>query len=122
MVIDYRQHGTARRRPATKESRSSRRRLRTLREQVRYNLDAVQQHVVGTSRISRDDLIVLLKLRAVAPSRCTTDRSRDASADNDMQWIQRKCGMEPVSIGGVKFFDAADTVRTLGLFASGKIG
>lgn len=104
-------------------SASTKRRLNVIRRQVKWNLDTIEREYVLVSMIARDDLITLLRLEAIAPSRCRTEKERRAAADNDLQMlIAKEIVQRPKRVNGKYRFEVEPLLHDLRLFADGKIG
>ena len=68
-------------------------------------------------------LITLLRLEAIAPSRCRTEKERRAAADNDLQMlIAKEIVQRPKRVNGKYRFEVEPLLHDLRLFADGKIG
>ena len=106
-----------------KSSASTKRRLNVIRRQVKWNLDVIEREYVLVSMIAREDLIRLLRLEAIAPSRCTTAKARAEAADNDVQMlIAKEVIQRPKRVNGKYRFEVEPLLHYLRLFAEGKIG
>lgn len=106
-----------------RSSASTKRRLNVIRRQVRWHLEAIEREYVTVSMIARDDLIQLLRLEAIAPSRCKTAKERHAAADNDVQMlVAKEIIQRPKRVNGKYRFDVPSLLHDLKLFADGKIG
>lgn len=104
-------------------SASTKRRMNLIRRQVKWNLDVIEREYVLVSMIARDDLIRLLRLEAIAPSRCTTAAARAEAADNDVQMLVAKEVIQrPKRVNGKYRFEVEPLLHDLRLFAEGKIG
>lgn len=104
-------------------SASTKRRMNLIRRQVKWNLDVIEREYVLVSMIARDDLIRLLRLEAIAPSRCTTAKARAEAADNDVQMmIAKEVIQRPKRVNGKYRFEVEPLLHDLRLFAEGKIG
>lgn len=104
-------------------SASTKRRMNLIRRQVKWNLDVIEREYVLVSMIARDDLIRLLRLEAIAPSRCTTAKARAEAADNDVQMlIAKEVIQRPKRVNGKYRFEVEPLLHDLKLFAEGKIG
>ena len=104
-------------------SASTKRRMNLIRRQVKWNLDVIEREYVLVSMIARDDLIRLLRLEAIAPSRCTTAKARAEAADNDVQMLIAKDVIQrPKRVNGKYRFEVEPLLHDLHLFAEGKIG
>ena len=104
-------------------SASTKRRMNVIRRQVKWNLDTIEREYVLVSMIARDDLIALLRLEAIAPSRCRTEKERRAAADNDLQMlIAKEIVQRPKRVNGKYRFEVEPLLHDLRLFADGKIG
>lgn len=104
-------------------SASTKRRMNLIRRQVKWNLDVIEREYVLVSMIARDDLIRLLRLEAIAPSRCTTVKARAEAADNDVQMlIAKEVIQRPKRVNGKYRFEVEPLLHDLRLFAEGKIG
>lgn len=104
-------------------SASTKRRMNMIRRQVKWNLDVIEREYVLVSMIARDDLIRLLRLEAIAPSRCTTAKARAEAADNDVQMlIAKEVIQRPKRVNGKYRFEVEPLLHDLRLFAEGKIG
>lgn len=104
-------------------SASTKRRMNLIRRQVKWNLDVIEREYVLVSMIARDDLIRLLRLEAIAPSRCTTAKAREEAADNDVQMlIAKEVIQRPKRVNGKYRFEVEPLLHDLRLFAEGKIG
>lgn len=104
-------------------SASTKRRMNLIRRQVKWNLDVIEREYVLVSMIARDDLIHLLRLEAIAPSRCTTAKARAEAADNDVQMlIAKEVIQRPKRVNGKYRFEVEPLLHDLRLFAEGKIG
>lgn len=104
-------------------SASTKRRMNLIRRQVKWNLDVIEREYVLVSMIARDDLIRLLRLEAIAPSRCTTAKARAEAADNDVQMlIAKEVIQRPKRVNGKYRFEVEPLLHDLHLFAEGKIG
>ena len=106
-----------------RSSASTKRRLNVIRRQVKWNLETIEREYVTVSMIARDDLIRLLRLEAIAPSRCTTAKARAEAADNDVQMlIAKEVIQRPKRVNGKYRFEVEPLLHDLRLFAEGKIG
>ena len=98
-------------------SASTKRRMNVIRRQVKWNLDTIEREYVLVS------LITLLRLEAIAPSRCRTEKERRAAADNDLQMlIAKEIVQRPKRVNGKYRFEVEPLLHDLRLFADGKIG
>lgn len=68
-----------------KDSKSSKRELKAIRETISWNLDRLRDATVGTEMVTEENLVALLRLRYVAPARVRGDHARLAA------WLDTSC-------------------------------